>query len=202
MFVGHRVTADGVSPDPDKIRAIMEMPEPTGVEGVRRVMDALSRAPVKHTLTQEEKDNEADVKVFVDAVVQSLPATEARLKVIQENQKTDPICAELIKYCHMEWPEKHALPPELGPYWPERENLSLSGELLLRSQRIVIPYCMRQGILRDLHSGHQGIVKCRSCQSVWWPGLSVHISHLVKTAAPAHSTDQNRESPATYSSAR
>ncbi|KAL7851818.1 hypothetical protein SRHO_G00176030 [Serrasalmus rhombeus] len=307
MFVGHRVTADGVTPDPDKIRAIMEMPEPQNVEGVRRVMgmanylgkflpnlasytrpikellseknewswekpqieafqrlknelssprvlaqysptaetcvsadassfglggvlsqqqedgtwrptvfisrglteaekhyaqiekealavtwacerlspyllaDALSRAPVKHTLTREEKDNEADIKVFLDAVVQSLPATEARLKVIQEKQKTDPICAKLIQYCQTAWPERHALHPDLGPYWPERENLSMAGELLLRGQRIVIPQSMRKDILRNLHSGHQGIVKCRARarQSVWWPGLSVHISQLV-----------------------
>lgn len=38
MFVGHRVTADGVTPDPGKVKAIMEMPEATRVEGVRRVM--------------------------------------------------------------------------------------------------------------------------------------------------------------------
>uniref|UniRef100_A0A8C8DRB5 ribonuclease H n=1 Tax=Oryzias sinensis TaxID=183150 RepID=A0A8C8DRB5_9TELE len=37
-FVGHCVTADGVSPDPNKVKAIMEMPEPQDVEGVRRVM--------------------------------------------------------------------------------------------------------------------------------------------------------------------
>ncbi|KAI4880976.1 hypothetical protein NFI96_001098 [Prochilodus magdalenae] len=147
--------------------------------------DALSRAPVKHTFTQEEKDNEADVKVFVDTVVQSLPATEARLKVIQDKQKVDPVCAKLIKYCQTEWPDKHALPPDLGPYWPERENLSLVGELLLRGQRIVVPQSMRQEVLRDLHSGHQGIVKCRARarQSVWWPGLSVHISQLVENCS-------------------
>lgn len=38
MFVGHLVTADGVTLDPSKVKAIMEMPEPTGVEGVRRVI--------------------------------------------------------------------------------------------------------------------------------------------------------------------
>lgn len=38
MFMGHCVTADSVTPDPDKVRAIMEMPEPTRVDGVRRVM--------------------------------------------------------------------------------------------------------------------------------------------------------------------
>ncbi|KAL7872233.1 hypothetical protein SRHO_G00072160 [Serrasalmus rhombeus] len=147
--------------------------------------DALSRAPVKHIVTQEEKDNEAEVNVFVDAVVQTLPATEARLKVIQDKQKEDPICAKLIKYCQTGWPEKHALPPDLGPYWPERETLSIAGELLLRGQIIVIPQSMRKEILQDLHSGHQGIVKCRARarQSVWWPGVSVHISKLVENCS-------------------
>lgn len=121
----------------------------------------------------------------MNAVIQSLPAKEARLKVIQENQKAYPVCAKLIKYCETEWPEKHALPPELRSYWPERENLTLAGELLLRGQRIVIPRCMRQEILHDIHNGHQGIVKCRARarQSVWWPGLSVHISQLVENCS-------------------
>ena len=144
--------------------------------------DTLSRAPVKHVFTREEEENEADVKVFVDAVIQSLPATEARMEIIQENQKTDPTCAKLIEYCETGWPEKHTLTPELRSYWPERDNLTMVGQLLLRGQRIVIPRSMRQEILQDLHSGHQGIVKCRARarQSVWWPGLSAHISQLVE----------------------
>lgn len=147
--------------------------------------DTLSRAPVKHNFTQEEKEKESEVKVFVDAVVHSLPATETRLTAIQQKQKADPICAKLISYCKTEWPEKHVLPPELGAYWPERENLTLTGELLLRGQRIVIPHCMRKDILQDLHSGHQGIVKCRARadQSVWWPCLSVHISQMVENCS-------------------
>lgn len=69
--------------------------------------DTLSRAPAKHTFTQKEKDNEA---VFVDVIIQTLPATERRLKIIQENQKVDPVCAKLIRYCEKGWPEKHNLP--------------------------------------------------------------------------------------------
>lgn len=69
--------------------------------------DTLSRAPVKHIFTEEEKDNDAEVKVFVDTVIPSLPATEARLKVIQGKQKADPVCVKLIKYCQTEWLERH-----------------------------------------------------------------------------------------------
>lgn len=38
MFLGHQVTADGVAADPGKVRAIMEMPEPSDVEGVKRLL--------------------------------------------------------------------------------------------------------------------------------------------------------------------
>lgn len=122
--------------------------------------DTLSKAPVKHTFMQKDEEDEDDVKVFVDAVFQALPATDARLNTIIKNQKADLICAKLIQYCETEWTEKHVLPPELGPYWPERENLTVAGELLLRGQRIVIPHCMRQEVHHKIHNVHQGIVKC------------------------------------------
>lgn len=89
--------------------------------------DTLSRAPVKQEGTLEDKDKEAEVAVFIDMLRNSLPATETRLKKTEEKQKADSVCAKLIEYCSTEWPQKHALPPELGPYWPEKENLTLAG---------------------------------------------------------------------------
>ena len=144
--------------------------------------DTLSRAPVRQACTQEDKDKEREVAVFVDVVRDSLPATETKLKEIEEKQKADSVCAKLIEYCSTEWPEKNALHPELVPYWPEKDNLTLAGKLLLRGNRIVIPHGMRKEILQDIHSGHQGIVKCRARarQSIWWPGISVHISQVVE----------------------
>ena len=34
-YVGHLQTSEGLMPDPDKVRAILEMPKPTDVAGVR-----------------------------------------------------------------------------------------------------------------------------------------------------------------------
>ncbi|XP_061906727.1 uncharacterized protein K02A2.6-like isoform X2 [Entelurus aequoreus] len=144
--------------------------------------DTLSRAPIQHTFTAEEKEKEAEVKVFLDAVTQSFPATEHRLNDIAAKQKADPICAQLIRYCETEWPERHALPQELALFWPEKGNLTMNGQLLLRGQRIVIPGELRGEVLQQLHSGHQGVVKCRARarQAVWWPGLSSHIRQMVE----------------------
>ncbi|CAC5412463.1 unnamed protein product [Mytilus coruscus] len=37
-FIGHLVTSEGLKPDPEKIRAVMDMPKPTDVSGVRRII--------------------------------------------------------------------------------------------------------------------------------------------------------------------
>ena len=53
---------------------------------------------------------------------------------------------------------------------------------LMRGSRIVIPHSLRQDILKRIHTGHQGITKCRdkAKQSVWWPGLATELETLVK----------------------
>ena len=37
-FIGHLITSKGLKPDPEKVRAILDMPKPTNVSGVRRIL--------------------------------------------------------------------------------------------------------------------------------------------------------------------
>ena len=37
-FIGHQITSEGLKPDPDKIKAVFEMPSPTDVKGVQRFL--------------------------------------------------------------------------------------------------------------------------------------------------------------------
>lgn len=37
-FVGHLITKDDLKPDPEKVKAVNEMPKPTDVAGVRRFL--------------------------------------------------------------------------------------------------------------------------------------------------------------------
>ena len=55
----------------------------------------------------------------------------------------------------------------------------------MRNNRLVIPSSLRHDMLDRLHTGHQGITKCRrrAQQSVWWPGLSKQLEDLVTNCA-------------------
>ena len=55
--------------------------------------------------------------------------------------------------------------------------------LLLRGHRIVIPRSLQQETLQKIHSGHQGIQRCRLrvSTSVWWPGISQQVEQVIKS---------------------
>lgn len=54
--------------------------------------DALSRAPMGPEKSRENDTLQDECKVFVDFVVQQLPATQTKLKQIQEMQSKDLTC--------------------------------------------------------------------------------------------------------------
>ena len=50
-----------------------------------------------------------EVEKFVDVVVQSLPANKDRLETYRRAQMEHPECAQVVEYCHTEWPTKHKI---------------------------------------------------------------------------------------------
>ena len=64
----------------------------------------------------------------------------------------------------------------------------------MKGARIVIPSALRLSILDQLHSGHQGVTKCRARaqQTVWWPGLGSQIQDLVRNCSKCQ---QSRHRP-------
>ena len=54
--------------------------------------------------------------------------------------------------------------------------------MLLFSSRIVIPQCLQQKTLENIHQGHQGIERClqRIRSSVWRPGITSQLKQVVE----------------------
>ena len=135
--------------------------------------------------------------MFVDAVVQSLPASDAQLERIKREQEQDDVCKQIIVYCRDSWPEKHELTGAIRPYYPVKTEIAVANGLLLRGSRLIIPASMRLEILDKIHTGHQGITKCRerARQSVWWPGLSRQLEELVKNCITCVKAQKQRAQP-------
>ncbi|XP_061132648.1 uncharacterized protein K02A2.6-like [Syngnathus typhle] len=155
--------------------------------------DVLSRAPVT---SSEDRLREEEINLYADAVVDSLPATEKRLKEIQSHQDKDDILRQLKQFCVSGWPDKFSIEKTFMPYFPFAGELTVQNGLLLLGCRLVIPKTLRDDMLNKLHEGHLGITKCRerAKQSVWWPGLSKDLKQLIeKCDTCARERVNNRE---------
>ena len=143
--------------------------------------DTLLRAP-EGLPTEQDLLLESDTSAFIDFVMESLPASEHRLKEIEEEQLNDPVCIEIAQYCAQGWPDKSCLSAPLKQYYQLSSEISVVNGLLMRNSRIIIPTKLREEVLAQIHAGHQGLSNCRerARQSVWWPGLSKEIQNLVE----------------------
>lgn len=132
--------------------------------------DALSRAPSREP-NREEQIFQQETRAFIDTIVQSLPATEERLAEIKACQEKDPVCKQIVEYCQTGWPDKKSVIDAVKPYFTISPEISIHEDLLMRGNRIIIPITLQKSVLTQLHTGHQGIRKCRerARQSVWWP---------------------------------
>ena len=156
-------------------------PELRYVQGRQQTTaDALSRAPVECPTTGDTSFVE-EVDAFADLTVQVLPASEVKRREISQAQKDDSVCSQVRQYCQDGWPAYLPHTPLIRPYFENRSHLTITNDLLLYDDRIVIPSKTRLGILHTVHDGHLGITKCRARAraAVWWPGLSREIEEMV-----------------------
>ena len=67
----------------------------------------------------------------------------------------------------------------------------------MKDDRVIIPSALRPDVLDKIHTGHQGIQKCRerAKRGVWWPNLSKQIEDLVRECPTCIRTKTNRAEP-------
>ena len=135
--------------------------------------------------------------MYVNTVVQSLPATERQLERIRQHQDEDEVCQQVAAYCQSGWPSRQMIVGAVRHYYPVAAELSVEKGLLMRGSRIVIPAALRLEMLDRIHTGHQGITKCRerARQSIWWPGLSKQLEEMVKCCTECCKVQTQRFEP-------
>ncbi|GFR80077.1 Pol polyprotein [Elysia marginata] len=142
--------------------------------------DALSRAPLPK-INEEEQTREEEVSEYVNLVMKSFPATEKRLTDIKEDQDKDQTLSQVKEFCKSGWPAQAKKDEQLKRYWTVKHELAINQGILMYRNRLVVPPTLREDILRRIHEGHQGVVKCRAFArtSVWWTNLSTEIEKLI-----------------------
>ena len=142
------------------------------------IADTLSRAPLKEESDSQTLLRQSEVESFINSITSNLPASQQRLQVYQ---KADPIFSGVTTYCKSGWP-KCCNDPQLKPYWTVRGNLTLHDELLLYGGKLVVPKQLQKEMLKKIHTGHQGKVRCRlrAATSVWLPGISKELELFIQ----------------------
>ncbi|KAI2644440.1 Retrovirus-related Pol polyprotein from transposon opus [Labeo rohita] len=141
------------------------------------VADTLSRhpSPTPQLGSVELTD---DITALEESTRAAWPMSRSRLCEVVESTQADSELQAVMRYVKQGWPKYPSqLPEYVKPYYAVRDMLSVCHDLLIYSDRIIIPSSMRAEVKRKLHEGHLGITKCRerAKQSVWWPGISKEI---------------------------
>jgi len=155
------------------------------------VADALSRAPTGSPPKGQPVNN-----------VSLTGLDEDRLDRIRGATTQDSTLQGLARTILAGWPnERRDVEPDLLPYFPFRDELTIHDGVVFRGERIVVPSSLRADMKQKLHHGHLGINSClrRARELIYWPQMSSEIRQYIETCGTCATfgTKQPAETPIT-----
>ena len=120
-----------------------------------------------------------DMDVRIEAIqsVTDIPECMSMSQIQQASAQDDHLQC-LKSFIITGWPSpKDELHTELKPYWSYKDVLAVIDRVMLKGRCIVIPTCLNQQVLEQLHTNHMGIEKAKllACDSVYWSNINVDI---------------------------
>ena len=135
--------------------------------------DCLSRLPL-----QIEKPEDVDEVRLVNILqIESLPLSAEQ---IRKATRADPVLSRVLEYTLKDWLEERS--PEIAAYYQKRHEITIEDGCLVWGIRVIVPKPFHERVLKELHSGHPGIVRMKSLARlhVWWPNLDKDILSVVR----------------------
>lgn len=117
-------------------------------------------------------------------IAQIMTIRPSHFETLQEETKTE--LAELRDLITNGWPESvQDIPPDIVPYWPLRDELTILDGLIMKGNRVVVPPTMRTDTLNRLHDAHQGLSSTlqRARRTVYWPKLQDDVSAMIASCS-------------------
>ena len=141
------------------------------------VADTLSRSPVSTT----KSNSHEEIHAHVSDVQSSWQVSDAGLAKIRAETLKDVNLKAAMEYTIHGWPQYKDVQLAARDFFIIRGELSLHDGLLVREDRIVVPFSLRKQIVERIHEGHMGMAKFRerAAQSVWWPRIGKDIKSRV-----------------------
>ncbi|CAI6354211.1 unnamed protein product [Macrosiphum euphorbiae] len=141
--------------------------------------DALSRLAITHT-----NDREMDVSTihFVNDYFQGI-----NKNMIQKETEQDEVLKVIKKYILTGWPNAKVkiIQEPIRSYYLQKHELTVEQNCIFLGHRLVVPKCLQEIFLNELHSTHFGVVKLKMMvrNYFWWPQLNKHIDQLVASCS-------------------
>ena len=130
-------------------------------------------------------------------MVISKPFSSTKLNELTSRSREDEEICTVIDYVKNGWPEVSKCDTITKPYWNLRHDLSVSGEILLYREALIIPKSLRKLVLDKIHDGLLVQTKCleEARGQVYWPGINNEIRQRVEAcpSCQAYQRKSNRE---------
>lgn len=91
--------------------------------------------------------------------------------------------------------------PVLKSFFNKRNEINIEKNVLMWSNKVILPTPLQKPILKELHDTHMGIVKMKSLDRsyVWWPSWSADIEQISKYCFICQSVQKNLKKAALQS---
>ena len=120
---------------------------------------------------------------------------DQRLQEIRHATETNEEARQLLQTIRNGWPhQRDQLPPRVRPYFSFRDTLSHDNGLIVKGERIFIPFPTRAQVKAQLHSAHLGYDSMirRARDTMLWTGMSNGIKQLTDNCDVCHQTKPRR----------
>ena len=157
------------------------------------VADAISRHPNKYAeLTSfdlQGDDDHAEAALVAGIGIDMDKFFAITWEMIQAESHNDQQMKTLAEQITKGFPaEKQHMPHDIAEYWDVRDSLNVAKGVILYNDRIVVPRSLRNRVIENLHSAHQGITSMtsRAMSTVFWPGITSSIEKARQTCRTCH----------------